>query len=410
MVVAALVGCADAPPRDTSEETLRISLEEWTVPASGAAGEPWLSTGEDGVVLSWLEATPGGHALRAGRVGAGGVRSAATVVESADFFVNWADIPMVTQAADGRWFAHVLERGGEGTYDYRILATTSDDDGATWSPLRPVHTDATPTEHGFVSHLPEADGAMGVVWLDGRRFVDGPEGPATEHMTLRYRTLRPDGSWADEELLDSLVCDCCQTGVARTERGWAVAYRDRTAGEIRDIHVGRFEGGRWIAGQPVHADGWVMPACPVNGPAVAASGDEVAVVWYTAADDQPRVQLAFSSDGGATFGAPVRIDQGDPVGRADVVVDDGGGAWVLWMEGRGEGAEVRLRRVHTDGVAGPWGTVVTTERARTAGFPRLVRWPAGGLLVAWTHPDGEGGRVRLAHLDPGAPTGDARGP
>jgi hypothetical protein len=45
----------------------------------------------------------------------------------------------------------------------------------------------------------------------------------------------------------------------------------------------------------VHADNWTMPACPVNGPAVAARGNDVVVGWYTAAGDMAALKLARSA-------------------------------------------------------------------------------------------------------------------
>jgi hypothetical protein len=45
----------------------------------------------------------------------------------------------------------------------------------------------------------------------------------------------------------------------------------------------------------VHSDNWKIDACPVNGPAIAATGRRVAVAWFTAANDTARVKLAFSS-------------------------------------------------------------------------------------------------------------------
>lgn len=353
--------------------------------------------------MSWIEAEGGGHALRVARLRPGGAGPVGTAVRADDLFVNWADIPMVVATAGGRWVAHYLQRGAQGGYDYGIRVVVSDDGGQTWSDPTSLHTDDTPTEHGFVSAVPDGRGGVDFVWLDGRRHIEGPEGPATGAMTLRHRVLRADLSWSEEQVLDAMVCDCCQTGAAATRTGWAVAYRDRTPNEVRDIHVGRMGPEGWSPGGPVHDDGWVMPACPVNGPALDARGERVVVSWYTAADSTPRVQVAFSGDGGASFGSPVRIDEGDPVGRTDVVMDRDGGAWVAWVERRGVEAEVRLRHVSPDGSAADPVTLARTVGARAAGFPRLARWPAGGLVLAWTDPDPAGSRVRLAHVSlPGA--------
>jgi hypothetical protein len=107
------------------------------------------------------------------------------------------------------------------------------------------------------------------------------------------------------------------------------------------------------------------------------------------------VQLAFSADAGATFGAPVRIDGGAAAGRVDVEVLDDGAALVTWMEDVGSGQnEVRVRRVAADGTPGAPSTLAKLTGGRATGFPRMVR--AGDRVVfAWTEP-GTPSRVHTA--------------
>ncbi len=112
-----------------------------------------------------------------------------------------------------------------------------------------------------------------------------------------------EGAIVREETLDPDVCACCPTSVVRTARGLLVAYRGHTPGNIRDISTIRLENGRWSAPKNIYPDRWKLDACPVNAASVAAKGDNVAVAWYTAAGDQ-RVEMAFSADGGTTFGNP----------------------------------------------------------------------------------------------------------
>ena len=69
------------------------------------------------------------------------------------------------------------------------------------------------------------------------------------------------------------------------------------------------------------SDGWMIAGCPVNGPALDADGERVALAWFTAAGEAPRVQLAFSTDGGATFEEARTIDADAPAGRVDVVLE-----------------------------------------------------------------------------------------
>ena len=108
--------------------------------------------------------------------------------------------------------------------------------------------------------------------------------------------------------------------------------RDRSAGEVRDIAVARYENGRWTPGKVVHADNWKIPGCPVNGPALAASESRVALAWFAAPENNARVKVTFSRDGGVTFGAPIRVDDGLPLGRVAVTTIDDASVLVGWLE------------------------------------------------------------------------------
>ena len=66
-----------------------------------------------------------------------------------------------------------------------------------------------------------------------------------------------------------------------TADGPLVVFRDRSPRDIRDIHASLFTGGAWTQPRPVHVDNWRIEACPVNGPAVSASGKHAATAWLT---------------------------------------------------------------------------------------------------------------------------------
>ena len=107
-------------------------------------------------------------------------------------------------------------------------------------------------------------------------------------------------------------------GRGRRQTASITAYRNRSDDEIRDNFVARFVNGKWLAPQPVFNDNWKIAACPVNGPALAANGRNVAMTWFTVKQEQGQAYLAFSQDAGATFGAPIRVDDGGSLGRVDV--------------------------------------------------------------------------------------------
>lgn len=397
-------GSTDAPEAAHGFTPLEVELE---VPA---AGMPNLHASPDGrVLLTYLEALgPDRWALRLAERRDGAWSEPHTVAADRPFFVNWADFPSAVRLRDGTLAVHWLEKVADDPYAYHVLVSLSRDGGESWGEPVLAHRDASPTEHGFVSMEAWEDGAA-LVWLDGREMAGG-EGIAGDQggsgggdppegaMTLRATTLRADGELGPEALLDERTCECCQTGLTRTAAGLVAAYRDRTAEEIRDIATVRLVDGRWSEPSTVHPDGWEIGGCPVNGPQLAADGDRVAIAWFTGAEGRPRVRAAFSEDGGESWGEPVRVDEGRPVGRVDVVLLPDGSAAVSWLEAREASGAVLLRRVMPDGEVGPTAAISETRAERASGFPRLA--PADDrLLVAWTEPDGEG-RVRVRSVRP----------
>ena len=371
---------------------------------------PHLALAGERPVLSWLEPTSRGHALRVAVREDTGWSVVGTVVENDSLFVNWADFPSVMPLANGAWLAHWLQKTAPSAYAYHVRMAVSRDAGRTWGPRFSPHADTSATEHGFVSIVAWGGGAA-TVWLDGRNTGAGTHEPPNRStaqppggegqggaMSLRFTTITAAGAPAPDIEVDHRVCDCCQTDLTDTRHGLVAVYRDRTDGEIRDVVITRFLNDAWTAARKVADDGWHIDGCPVNGPQLAARGDSVVVAWFTAAGDTPRVNVAFSADGGATFGPPVAVHQSRPVGRVDVVWW-GGAALVSWLEETPTAGTVRVRRIRPDGAGDAPVTVATTSTARASGFPRMVV-TGNAALIAWTEP-GDSGGVRVARLGGG---------
>jgi len=396
LCVALGLACAGPTPGPPADETPHPpNTAEWRQldpPASTQAFAPNLAIAADEVVHTWLEKVDAGdggaeHRLLFSRL-AGTWTEPVVIAAGDDFFANWADLPGVVAAADGTLTAHWLAKTGEETYAYSIFLARSTDGGATWTPLGRLNDDETPTEHGFVSYVAEGD-EVRAFWLDGRQMLEG--GP------MSLRTALIEAQVGPVEILDERVCECCSTDSAMTAAGPVVVFRNRTESEIRDMAIVRRVNGDWGASQTIHADGWEIAGCPVNGPEIAAEGEFAAVAWFTAAAAEPRVQVVFSPDVGGGFGPPVLVDGEGPLGRVDVVLD-GQEALVSWLAMGAEIGEVRLRRVAADGTTGPPVTVARTAATRAAGFPRLVR--NGDLLyLAWVDV-GESGtsHIRLREI------------
>ena len=371
-----LIACTEATP-PVFDEPFPLS-----VPAGDNVIGPRLTSSSDGkTVLSWMRRDEQGATLRFSTLDRDKWQPATDVVADSNMFVNWADLPSV-QALGGHWVAHWLSKSAAATYAYDVLLSFSSDGGLSWSePVRP-HTDGTPTEHGFVSIRPQGDAAA-LLWLDGRKTVDAAtDNPADNSMTLRAATVAPDGTLADEQLVDEMVCDCCQTDVAVSSRGPLAVYRDRSVDEIRDIYLARFDKGRWQAGAAIADDGWRIPGCPVNGPAIDADGDLVVIAWFSAANDRTVVRAIMSSNGGRSFKKPLEIASERVSGHVGVAIIDGKSAAVSWVESDNRDTNaINIRAITTTGNLGPVHTVGRTDLRQI--YPQIVR-SGDKLILVWT--------------------------
>ena len=372
-------------------------------PAKAHSGEPNLFASRGRVYLSWIEATPGeGGALRFATLEGRGWSKARTVVEDRSMFINWADYPSIVVLEDGQLVAHWLRKSGADPYAYDVKISRSLDGGATWeAPITP-HLDGTSTEHGFVSLVPEPNGGVTAVWLDGRKFAAADAAgrlPSNPEMTLRSITFDAAGVAGEEELLDPRICDCCQTSAASLGGGLLVAYRDRSPDEVRDIWAVVRGPEGWADPVRVAADGWQIPGCPVNGPAVVGRDGLGAIAWFSLRAGVPTVSVVFTADGGKSFDEPIVVVAGDtgadvPLGRVDTAWLSAESVVVTWLAVVDTEAEIRLRTAHRDGVLGPTLGVTTTDPGRSSGFPQMVR-SGDELVFAWTDP-AEASIVRTA--------------
>ncbi len=368
------------------------AVHDWPLPSTIGSAQPDLAVTPDGrILLSWTSSIAGRrNALQFVAMGDNGrwESDARTIVVGNSLMVNWANVPHIAQTADGALWVQFLQKRGEGHASDVVLSRSSDG-GFNWSPPVPVNDDGVEAEHGFAALWPATRDSIGVAWLDGRDNAGGEmhhgSGDHEGRTALRAAVFDMNLQRSGESVVDARTCDCCQTEIAATSRGALLAYRDRSDKEVRDIAVTRYDGKAWAEPVPVHADGWVMPGCPVNGPSVAANGDDVVVGWYTEAGGKPTVQLAHSTDAGDSFTAPVVLEQGDAVQGRVAVALDAQQAWALWIREDANGQSLWLSR-RTPDLSRELQRIQVSKlqgRGKATGFPQ-VALRDGSAYIAWT--------------------------
>jgi hypothetical protein len=204
-----------------------------------------------------------------------------------------------------------------------IRAASSSDGGRTFAPTRSISPDGVTGARGWESATLGPDGAVHAVWLDGRSATHpaaAPGAPAAPHQhgDMRqdiYHAMWKGSAPPAETAVAANVCFCCKTAVVTHGGDVFVAWRHLFPGGVRDIAIARSTDGGATFQAPVRVseDNWQIDACPDDGPAmtVDASG-ALRVTWPTLVKDPdgPRMAIfaATSTDSGATFSPRMRID------------------------------------------------------------------------------------------------------
>jgi hypothetical protein len=352
-----------------------LKLDAVANPAAPGSLQPnWSATADGSPLLSWIETLKdGAYTLRYSIRRAGQWSAPRTIAAHRQFFRHPAELPEVIALSDGTLLAHWVENPAEGS-EAEFLYVSASRDGEHWTAPALAHKDKSMVQHGLASIVASGNREASLFWLEALQGEDGP-------VSLKRTVVSADGKMIKEESLDSDVCACCPTAVVKTARGLLVAYRDHTPGDIRDIAVMRLENDRWSASKIVNADNWKINACPTNAASVSAQGDRVAISWFTGAQNMPRVQLVFSSDGGSTFSKPVTVSTGHAFGYTSVALDEASGATVSWLEQSGTATRILARQVSATSVAGPVLSVAEGSR-QSLGYPRLVH-AGNDTWIAW---------------------------
>ena len=121
------------------------------------------------------------------------------------------------------------------------------------------------------------------------------------------------------------------------------------------------------------------------------------VAWFTGAENNPKVKLAFSADGGEHFQEPIVIAEGMVMGRVDVLWMDEDKAVVSWMESKDKLAVFNAMIVSKDGTVSNKQVIAELDGSRKSGFPQM-EIVEETLYFAWTEQSSSTSKIQTAKM------------
>lgn len=387
-----VLGCARPAPR----------LADLDTPVPPTALKQFLMTTSEGLALGWLAPEEGDtFAIRLAVRSAAGWSAPVTVARAARI----ADAQMTALGGKslGVTWLVTSKVGTEADpiEGHDVYLARSSDLGAHWSTPVRGNREASPSMKESPTPGAFPDGRMAVVWSDMRTITFTP--PATKDgdwgmqglTSFIGTTLDTSGVAGPEVVLDNDFCDCCIPAFTASGNELLLAYREHQPNNVREIAVLRWTPTAPSTSTEVSKDGWVLDGCPSRGPAIAEGAGRVGLLWFTGAQGRPKLQLAFSRDGGSVFETPLLLDSLAPEMVAGLQVLENGSAVATWLgTGSAGQEELRVRHIAADGRP---GSAVALPAADSTGFVSLSTATRGdSVFVAFAEANGT--RPRLVAL------------
>ena len=271
--------------------------------------------------------------------------------------------PRIAAGDKGICITAIGGKQGKGR-DGDVLAMHSTDRGKNWTgPLQVNDADDSARE-GLHAMAAGPKGELCCVWLDLRNreteivastSLDG--GKTWSKNVLVYRS--PDGS----------VCECCHPSVTIDDRGRVLVQWRNSLGGNRDIYVASSsDGGKSFgASQKLGTGSWQLRACPMDGGAIAVSGNQICSVWRR----EKSLYLSTLASGQEQSLGP---------GEQPWIAATKAGPYIVWLFKRGQQAHLLAP-----------GSKTPTKLGSNAGDPVIAAGAkdSGPVVAAWESRDGK---------------------
>ena len=293
--------------------------------------------------------------------------------------VSRGEDAQIAVRGDGPLMAVWPGRGG-GVWGSGPLGTAvSIDGGRTWTPgpdPAPFDDDGSGAQGARFPALSGGPGGFDLVWIDA----------SDDRRSVRFARSGPKGlTWEKPRVLDATSCACCWNELARDKAGQiVVVYRDESPRDMKARTSS--DGGRtWQEDVPVGDFGWAFNGCPHVGAGLGfdhATGRLHAAVW-SGQDGRVGVYALYSDDAGANWSEPIRLGT-DRAAHPRLAATDRGVA-VAWTEAAARGPRIDWAWSPDGGRSWSPPQAVTTPGAEH-GYPThaLVTHASGVVTLHWT--------------------------
>jgi hypothetical protein len=259
-----------------------------------------------------------------------------------------------------------------------------------------IDIDPSAPSQSFFTMDVSPKGVIYAAWLDGRDRGKGRAGTSAVYLA---RSLDRGVSFEKPVRVALDVCPCCRPAIAFGGEGEVhLSWRGVLDGNVRDIFVAASSDGGVTWGAPVRLaeDNWVLNGCPHSGSSMASIGKRLFVSWYTVRDKRPALWLAYSDDGGKTFSRRILASEGvlDP---NHPFLKPAGDRLALVFQGRPAGREqgwapVDVYYREVDAEARLSGLHHVGHAGGSAAYPVFAFEEPGRVYISWTE-SGKDGKV-----------------
>lgn len=279
-------------------------------------------------------------------------------------------------------------------YAGNVRFARSTDGGHLFSAPMTLNDDGRIGSHRFDSLAIDGAGRVAVVWLDGRdRDAAREKGAAFAGSSVYLAQSVDNGTYfsANRKLTEH-TCECCRTSLVWTEDGPVALWRNLYGTNTRDFALANLETGKI---RRATDDEWQIDACPHHGGGLAVDGHgALHLVWFT--QGKTRQGLFYKRIVGGSETQPMAL--GDPAAQAGHATVAAAGSMVLITWREFDGRAYVARAMHsTDGGASWSAPLRLAESGGAADYP-LPLTDGKQALVVWNSAT-EG--VRVLPLDVG---------